>query len=236
MATADPLDRQAKLVDMQLKILDGIAKFNKAAAETERIQAETMGIVIANAVKAKIANQLELAVRTLNKHRRELEEEQERILADKKKTSIFISGFKPQSLMALGATFSAFNRGLSRLDGESVASFFEVAVGATHRNPANFVAVSSSVTVEAAPDEVENLGLLMDWISGSGVFFKKAKPAHMLLLKSFGLLTKGLDARLKELADQEAKLSQAKMQEVESLAKLAGVPAAGVKSPAGGGG
>jgi hypothetical protein len=237
MATewVDPLDRQAKLVDMQLKILDGVAKFNKATAETEKIQAETMSIQIANAIKAKIANQLDLAIRALNKHRRDLEEEQERILADKKKTAVFISGFKPPSLMALGATFSAFNRGLSRLDADSVASFNGVEVKDAHRETGNFIAVSNTVTSESALDEVDNLGLLLDWMSASGVFFKKAKPAHMLLLKSFGLLSKGLDARLKELSDREANLATADMQEVEDLVRLAGIPVSAVKSPAGAG-
>jgi len=218
---------------MQLKILDGVAKFNKATAETEKIQAETMSIQIANAVKAKIANQLELAIRALNKHRRDLEEEQERILADKKKTAVFLTGFKPPSLMALGALFSAFNRGLSRLDAESVASFYSVEVKASHRDDGNFVAVASSIAAESAPDEVDNLGLLLDWMSGSGVFFKKSKPAHLLLLRSFGLLTKGLDARIKELEEREARIADADMQEVETLVRLAGIPVSAVKSPAG---
>jgi hypothetical protein len=231
----DPLDRQAKLVDMQLKILDGVAKFNKATAETEKIQAETLSIQIANAIKAKIASQLDLAIRALNKHRRDLEEEQERILADKKRTAVFLTGFKPPSLMALGATFAAFNRGLSRLEAESVATFYGVEVKATHREAGNFVAVTSSVTAEEAPDEVENLGLLLDWMSGSGLFFKKAKSAHMLLLKNLGLLTKGLDAHLKELAEWQAKMANADMQEIEHLVRLAGIPVTAVKSPAGSG-
>jgi len=235
MATewVDPLDRQAKLVDMQLKILDGVAKFNKATAETEKIQAETMSIQIANAIKAKIANQLDLAVRALNRHRRELEEEQERVLSDKKKTAVFITGFKPPSLMALGATFSAFYRGLSRLDADSVAAFNGVEVKAAHRDAGNFVAVSSSVTVESPPDEVDNLGLLLDWMSASGVFFKRSKPAHMLLLKSFGALTKGLDARLKDLEERYERIGNADMQEIENLVRLAGIPVTTVKSPAG---
>jgi hypothetical protein len=229
----DPIDRQAKLVDIQLKILDGVAKFNKATAETEKLKAEALEINLRNAIRAKIANQLEIALNALNRHQRDLEHEQERILADKKKTAIFLTAFKPPSLMILSATFAAFNRGLSRLDGASVAEFFGVEVKAPQRDAGNFVAVSSSVTVESAPDDVDNLGLLLDWISASGVFFRKAKPAHMLLLKNFGVLTKGLDAKIKELEDKLAKIGEADMKQVETLVRLAGLPVAAVKSPSG---
>jgi len=232
---SDPLDRQAKLVDIQLKILDGVAKFNKAMAETEKIEAEAMSIELANAVKAKISTQLDLALRALNKHRHDLEEEQERILADKKKTGIFVSGFKPPSLMVLTAAVAAFNRGVSRLDGDSVASFNGVPVKAEHRDVGNFVAVAASVTADEAPEDVDNLGLLFDWMAANGLFFKKARPAHQLFLKSLPVLTKGIDAEITALEKRQTDLSNADMGEVEALVALAGIPVSIVKSPAGGG-
>ena len=187
------------------------------------------------AVRASLKLQLEIAIKALNKHKRDVEEDRDRILVDKKKTALFVSAFKPSSLMLLGATFAAFNRGLSRLDGTIVAEFFGVEVKPNHRAAENFVAVSASVEVSDAPSDVENLGLLMDWISASGVFFRKARPAHMLLLKSFGILTKGIDAQIAALEAKEIKMEQADLGEMETLVRLAGIPISAVKSPAGGG-
>jgi len=229
----DPLDRQMKLVDMQVKILAAVASFNKTMADAEKVVAETQSIIIANQIKAMIAHQMELAFRALNRHKHLLEEEKERITEDKKKTAIFITGFKPASLTALAATFAAFNRGLSRLDGESVFNFNAVPVAAKHRSADNFVAIGSGGPFDPPTEEdVDNLGLLMAWIAASGVFFKKAKPAHMLLLKSFDLLTKGIDARIKELEAEMAKVGQADLGQIESLVLLAGIPGATVKPPA----
>jgi hypothetical protein len=227
----DPIDRQVKLVKMQIDVLDAIGRYNNAMADAEIKWAKAQQEFIRNTALAQINQQMALALKTLNRHQHDLEMRLEKLEADGKALAPFRTAFKPFGAAGLFRCFEALDRLLGSLDGSSVADFQATAVGATHRLAVNFVAVSPNSTLAPAPDDVDSLFGLMAWMRENLLFFKKGKAAHLLLTKNLPVLSAGIAKDLAALEKRLLAAADTDTKQVEAMAAMIGLPIAAVKPP-----
>src|SRR5947209_7173274 len=119
MTQFDPLERYSKLVDVQIKILKAVDDHNRSVVETDILWAKKQTLDIQNVALGRIAQQMEIARRSLQKRQRELEDEQQAVKDEAKKLKILATGYRPASAPTLFQTFQALNQFLAEVGGQA---------------------------------------------------------------------------------------------------------------------
>lgn len=219
-------EKQKEWVELQLKVLDGIGKFNNDMAEAENKWAQAQTTHIKNAALFKINEQLTLALHVLNKHRYEKKKQIAKMQADNIWLSNFITAHKPQNSMALFICFQALNRFLANLNGSVVSVFFRTPLKEEHRLANNFInLLGEEIEIE---EDIINLGILLSVMSEKRIWFKPARATHLLLLDAFDIIEKAMEEKIQNIKKQ---MRFDNLDDVERLASMLGMQIAAVKAP-----
>lgn len=228
----DGFERQVKIAELQIKLIETLGKWNKDMAEAEKTWAEAQSIEIKNEVLKRIKKQLDFAIFNLNKHAKLQQDRMDRLASDNKRIANFRTGTKPGDAGQLSSIHEALLRLISEMDAGPIGEFYGAPLEDAHRAQNNYVAVSASSQLSPVPADIDNFGLLLDWTKAKRLFFVKARPAHLFVLKTFAELGKAYEARQKELEDKLAATKQSDYADISALRVFLNLPASVEKSPA----
>jgi hypothetical protein len=214
---------QIKEFELRIKLIEVIGKWNVDMAAAEKARAEAENLAIKNTILKRIDNQLKLALAELNRHKRIAEDQ--RAEADRRLQDVnrIKTGQKPLNAPQLGRVWASLDWFLNFVPASDVGGLYGAKLRPEAKVAGNFVAVSNKPATDA-PDEIQNLGQLIDWTRQLWLWFKKASPAHLFLLQSFSPIESGQAARVKELDDRLRASTQQSYDEMSELRTFLGLP------------
>jgi hypothetical protein len=219
----EAFEKQLKWAELQLKATEVYGKYLKDQADARKTDAEALAQEEKDQALASLRSQLDKDLQLLNRHRRSYEIIAEILKKDQSKLTPLKTGYKPADLPTLYAIHEALSRILAVIDSSVLVAFYSTAVEAKAKTADNFVLVSKSAVEKDAPLHIDNLGSLLDWTKINGLFFRKASPAHLAVLKGIGEIDLALDKKVNAL---QAAIETAKTgdeQSIKALSELMGL-------------
>src|SRR5262245_29705663 len=167
---------QIKEFELRINLIEVMGKWNIDMATAEKVRAEAENLAIKNMILKRIDNQLKLALAQLNRHRKIAEDQ--RAEADRRSQDVnrIKTGLKPLSAAQLGRVWASLDWYLNFVPASDVGRLYGAVLTPNVRAASNFVAVSNKPATDV-PEEIQNLGGLIDWTRQLWLWFKKAGPA-----------------------------------------------------------